>query len=494
MIAVLASSGTTPNGYDSSGHRSLSSITQPFIHASRIYGAIACMQTVDRSYWYFLDVGAWQGGPQGNPTTSFGLICENHILLCSWLNRVEGGREPGSLPSEIQPLPAQVRDFFAGARRLSLPPPSQRAFVIAAARVPGRPLTDPGGMLAVFPDLHLHAYRRQPVDRFQYRQSPGDATLSSLDEEMRAALDLCAELGAATVQAGDMYEVWETEILLRLHYREMLESATATRERFGRGVRLREDIAYQLETGRVLRRDILLRHETYWRDHALSAFSRDHVDEHGIDFRSTDDICAKIRAAHSPLFGNRSQIFDHELRGNHDNFAANRYWSTVAGDEYRNNSLDARRYLRAATSASSRPRNLNIRLGREGSIWIEHGHRYDWHNNDHDWWMDGRGFGMVFLFVAGFVSTNVGKRTEAGGDWALSVADWWSDITDTEMRLYCLRRADEIVQSDRNVRVVVTGHTHTPAELEAQCRMPLGPTNTGWDVYRRSEEYRVQSS
>src|SRR5262245_14718596 len=109
MIWVLAahpSNGGRPRhgqvsymGYDTSGDSSPGSLLiAPIVLVSRIFGDIQYLQTVDRNSSYFLDVGAWQGGRSGNPTTTFGLVCQHHILLCSWLNRSEGGVTIDTLP------------------------------------------------------------------------------------------------------------------------------------------------------------------------------------------------------------------------------------------------------------------------------------------------------------------------------------------------------------------------------------------------------------
>jgi hypothetical protein len=112
---------------------------------------------------FYMDVGVWGGGPGGKAKTTFGLVCGNDVLLCSWPNLVEEGRDPstGQDPSsdykQLVPegefaLSAGAQEFLEGAREL------HRGFVVHDARS-DQPLTDPGQPVIVIPDLHLHLYK-----------------------------------------------------------------------------------------------------------------------------------------------------------------------------------------------------------------------------------------------------------------------------------------------------------------------------------------------
>ncbi len=440
-----------------------------------------------------MDVGCWQGGTDGNPKTTFGLISGNHIILCSWLNRVEGGVSAESIGAPMAPLPDQVREFFTNADALSLPNPG-RARIIAIAKTDGDPLTDENATIAVFPDLHLHAYVNQPVDRFRYTESPG-GRLTTLDPELRAAIDLCSELAIETVQIGDLYEVWEVEFLTRLDYRMLLEAVEDTISLLQRTgyehphEHLRSPLDHIVATGKVPVRDMSIDAERFW-DNFNASITQ--INRDGIDFRSTDDICEKIRRAHRGLFQSNRSIFTHEIRGNHDNFYPNRYWSQIAPNVFRNNPKDIHGFLRADTAQSQHHQKWHIHeeIG-NGAVWIEHGHHYDWHNNNRYWWFRDHGFDLVYLFLIGWCSDWIGKRSESGGEFALSVADWWQDRSDQEMRLPELRRADELIAQNRNLKLIVMGHTHSPALLESGCRRGLGPTDPGWLVYRGEEVFNV---
>lgn len=490
MIRVFADTGRVPNGYDTSGRRTSNRFSEL---GSRLYSESACRQTYDRSQWFFMDVGCWQGGVDGNPKTTFGFICGNHIALCSWLNRVEDGTEVRNVPAPYAPLPDQMRDFFSRADRLSLPNPG-RGRIIAIAKARGEPLTSPNEAVAVFPDLHLHAYVDQPVDRFRYTETPG-GHLTTLDPELRAAIDLCDELGITTVQVGDLYEVWEVEFLARLDYRLLLEAVDDTigllrRTGYERPhEHLRTPLREIVESGIVPVRDMSLDGERFWDNYQGSPST---VRREGVDFRSTDDICEKIRRAHRGLFGSSQSLFSHEIRGNHDNFFVNQYWSEIAPDVFRNNPKDVHGLLRQDTHRSrvQQKWHLNDEIG-NGAIWIEHGHHYDWHNNNRYWWCRDHGFDLVYLFLIGWCSDWIGKRSESGGEFALGIADWWQDRGDQEMRLPELRRADELIAGNRGLKLIVMGHTHSPALLESGCRRGLGPTDPGWLMYRGGEIFNV---
>ena len=54
---------------------------------------------------FFMDVGCWQGGEDGKPKTTFGVVCGYDALLCDWLgykypiNPNTSYQAPQSLPN-----------------------------------------------------------------------------------------------------------------------------------------------------------------------------------------------------------------------------------------------------------------------------------------------------------------------------------------------------------------------------------------------------------
>jgi len=448
--------------------------------AARQYLDSQARTTLGNSSIYFMDVGVWAGGSNGQPKTTFGVVCENDILLCSWLNRVESGQWPGSdytLSSGgmCVPLSGSTAEFLRKCNQ------EQRGFVVRATRA-SQPLTPPGQLILVIPDLHLHLYTGQPVERFRYRPTK-NSPLVSLDSELRRLMDIGLDCKATVVQIGDLYEVWESEILLHMQYLEMLRMKARAQAQFS-GIEIRSDHQTMISTGRVVPRNVMFSEDIYWVGNN-SVLLDDQIQSEGIEFWNTDQICAGIRKAHKELFESpafKSQNY-YQIDGNHDNQLENSYWSNCAPEEYRTQSMLCHQTSRGSRHLDHVHREIGTG---EHPIHIEHGLAYDWHNNDRDWWMEGHGFDVVYGFVAGVGSMIYGKRSDLQ-DYALETSDEWSELRDFEMRLACLRRADWIFGGNRQVKLVIMGHTHSPILVAWPFRTALFPTYPGNERYRNGK-------
>lgn len=468
----------------------------PVTCLGRQYSESDCRNSLVLGSRFFLDVGAWQGGKDGNPTTSFALVSGHDLVLCSWLKRAPGEQSGLAIQdfrelSERLPMLAAFEPTAALERFLSEAHSRSggRGFIQQWGRSPVRKLTRENELFLIVGDLHLHLYRDGYLDRFRYRAETGDEDLQSLDAELRSLLDLAASVGSSygvtTIQTGDMYEVWESEIMLRLLYLDAMRfrlrfplTGAPHLEATGRC------IDRIIETGRVPHRlDLVGRVERLDR-------SEVDVEGEGIDFRSTDEICAAIRREHADLFGGStpsgragapepspasascspsSGLFDIEIRGNHDNSLENRFWGSTLGIPSDLRSLDEHGFFTTSTRAASTVQPTHALSGVTSNIWLEHGHALDWHNNDQDWWLEEHGFHVVWKFLTDMTLDALQLRKgQVADEVAMQLADRWSDLCDYEMRLPEIRRADDLFFGTSEevdfgqLSLVVMGHTHKP--------------------------------
>ena len=339
---------------------------------------------------------------------------------------------------------------------------SARGFVLAAARTPKpAPLTQPDQLLLIVPDLHLHLRVGRPLDLFRWTRN-GEPI--SLDLELRSMLDLASDAHAETVQTGDMYEVWESEILLRRELKALEEHVHSCRAATP-GLVVRTDVEQLLSSNRAPI-DRLFSEESWssWLAHTAP----DRLQAAAcVIAHDTESIQKWIRFKHQGLFRQATRLFTHELRGNHDNNGLNSYWEAW-GDVAKTSPL---RWDTKPSALDKRPDHLS--LGRQNRVWIEHGHIYDWHNNDQDWWKESRGFSKVRSLVERWAFSDTSVQL------ARWLADEWTDRWNYEMRFPELLRADEIllgmearsadgrVAVPKTVSLVVMGHTHAPCLIEA---------------------------
>ncbi|XAL98996.1 hypothetical protein OT109_15595 [Phycisphaeraceae bacterium D3-23] len=439
-----------------------------------------------------------------------------------------------------------------------------------------KPLTAPNKMIVVVPDCHINLLRGDTIDWFQYRpirgrrmirqpgkyvthEIPGDykSDLQSLEDELVELTDVGKKYGARIAQVGDIYEVWEAEMVLRLQYLRMLQYAldcvkdelshpmenviTSDKswyrtEGFAKYVP-NNAIRWMIESGKVVP---INAHESMgaYIDRMKKATPAS-VQSKAIDFTSTDAICDAIEAKYPKLF--KPGRFDIPLRGNHDNFLPNPYWSLPVVKEHFNiiatggfdHALhDVFGYLTKTTAGSTKRNKLLEHLeapgGESAQVWMEHGHYYDWHNNDSDWAGQSHGFDTVFRGVVPGVVHDVFR---GGGYIDIKRSSWWlgetasslggtfPDRGDYEMRLPEVRRADALygdpytwdkerlneeldppdfdpldgTERKKRPTLVIMGHTHGPCLLEIDRNLPLrhlkevirGLGGIGWRGYTR---------
>lgn len=436
---------------------------------------------------YVMDVGVWAGGFDGRPTTSFGVISGRDIFLCSWRNFCEGGWSYSKVSQHEGPsvfsngLSGASKAFFEEIAR------QDRGFILSWARLPNKlgVFTSDDAVVVVLPDLHLHLQAMGPIDRFVYCDKEpvgqsvyGEKEFHSLDLELHGLIHLKTYLRERsikmlTVQVGDMYEVWEAECILRHRLKELREEIDRGEEWLVRhGAHVRGDMTYMLQNHLVPRR--MLHNSVTWRDwgwETTHLLEPEEMRKICIDASSTSDITRHIRSAHFDLFHGDDKIFDSEIRGNHDNFYNNRFWSdknTAPEDFYQYPEL------RFETKGDfSRTQRRTLKLTFENSIFIEHGNKWDWHNNDGDWSKKGHGFGTVYDLVRGWMDRYLYSGSSRGWtDNMRSLGETITDLGNFEMRNFILLRADQLFR-DENVRLVVMGHTHGPCLVEAPKNISL---------------------
>jgi hypothetical protein len=453
--------------------------------AARQVSEAQSFTTVNRSEIFYIDAGVWSGGTDGKAQTPFVLVSENNILLCSWLNLAEGGKVPppdnafefpldGSSFRMAVKLTGKAKDFLSMAAKI------RRAHLLAVAFAED-PLTPPDELLLVVGDLHLNVYIDTWLDRFRHKDLYGTNELFSLDNELRKLLDLAAQCKAKTIQVGDFYDVWLSEIMLRMEYMYLdrffsqRSNVNISAEQWQYYRRLLVDgKMVALLTGFDPEYDIPL---MVPRDELYDAWS--------IDFRNTDAICEAIRKSHANLFQGHKRLFDYEIAGNHDNRMENCWWSSNdAPGDYRIHNVLSQNTKGGVPGVMF----LHNEIGTgEHPIHIEHGHFYDTDNSNRDWWKPGKGFGIVFLAYASDFISRLAMRSNHQ-DWALKTADDAAKFYHFEMRLYGLRRADELFKN-KDIRLVVLGHTHEPTLIASPVRLELGPLYDGWDSYKQGDNW-----
>jgi hypothetical protein len=481
---------------------------------------------------YFIDVGCWQGGETGRPKTTYAVISGHDALLCDWLGSHYFGKTSYDCP---RGQPGQkLDDFIQACKKMG------RGGAIGWAKAEhDSPFTDPGELLIVVPDLHLHLLKTEKVDRFVYRPDPDKiivktgrtlyghgyaveeteerykSEITSLDGEMGRFLQLAKNKGAKIIHIGDMYEVWESEMVLRTIYRALLDhvhdwfhdkyniyspSPGLVRPEFEKSFP-DSAVKQMILSGKVIPTEPgegLGQYISKW-----SAIKwLPHIENQAIDFTFTEMICRAIERNYPGVFGTK---FEARIWGNHDNSLKNNYWNAnfvTAGwlqglwtehncDMYQKLKAETKNWDHGQQKEYYHPTNDDRR------VWIEHGHYYDWHNHDHGWPEDEHGFDVVFRGP-------VGKRT--GGyidwkldnsrgttDWMLSKADWLTEFERYEMRLPELRRADAICghaipedkyrgadvdplpgkPMDKRPQIVIMGHTHEPEIIECPATTPF---------------------
>lgn len=472
--------------------------------AARMTSQSTASNTVNDRTAFLMDVGCWQGGEGGTAKTTFGLVSGHDIVLCSWMNLDSEEKKYGKPldkltyltdsngsgdPSHFTPAPL-VKEFLGLSWK-----ESQRGHVLMWARSP-RKLTEFNQLLVLVGDLHLHLFVGTRVDRFQYGHGKDRC---SLDQELRTLLNVAAKMKESetahvkTIQTGDMYEVWETEILLRMQYLEMLIEREGRKYLKGPDFPYRTDRQQMLETGKVVPRKSVVYDAGQLKVSNPSSGARKFTDakleSEAVDFSCTESICAAIRKGYPALFEGKEKLFNEELRGNHDNRLENKYWAECAPDEYKKNKLDAKDLLKE-TTAPGEPSPVWAKTGiGNNAIWIEHGCRYDYHNNPRDWWKRGRGLDVVFEHIATARGKELifGKR-QVGGEVGEAIADVWVDARDYEMRLYQLRESIDLLNSVGGLKLIVMGHTHKPTitRVNSSGRFDcFDTTKVEYDKYRR---------
>jgi hypothetical protein len=217
-----------------------------------------------------------------------------------------------------------------------------------------------------------------------------------------------------------------------------------------------------------------------------------------VDFKSTKAICEAIEKRYKGVFQHK---FDVRVWGNHDSFfkKENPYWAAnFMASGWAQHNCDINGYLQSKTKSPDLGQwqfyTYPPESGGNPTVWIEHGHYYDWHNCDEHWADEDRGFDTVFRGPFGAFSKGLGKGyidikrswPRVGTEGALEFADKWAELLDYEMRLPELRRADAIcgdpyegddyhakdmdpldgTRRENRPILVIMGHTHGPGILE----------------------------
>lgn len=376
----------------------------------------------------FLDTGIWGRYHGDYSRTDFGLISGRYILQCTWMNDENDSRaqKPTAFPEEQFPEPILK---FLGAD-------PKRGFILGFL-IDNEPLTEADVGIVFLPDLHLHILKETAYDHFVAMVRSGDEdgqeSPNSLDGELAELLnkvDSINDRRAAefnVIQTGDCFDLWEAQALL-INEIQRLDAY------------FRDKTVYNLRYGEYIDRPSPEYLENPWdyvrfwdvlepfldqplRNRPRPVLRRTDADSMRLKILNQGILRDRIISRYPLLFPNGKMRFEW-YRGNHDNMLANDFY----GEEYP---------IKDAVSTPNRHR-----CGINQRIWAEHGHAGDAFNNDDAF---ARGFAVTRLNV---LSGNALRRVEFLGEMFSS------------MREAQLERVKDIYTHDKEVRVIVIGHSH----------------------------------
>jgi hypothetical protein len=165
----------------------------------------------------YLNVGAWGGGPKGPGRTDFAMVCGGEIALCSWMEAPDSSQQVRGPAAKRTPK----RDFFKSKIGEFLDQaPAERSYILAGHRAPGGFEFVPKGELIIFlPDMHMQLFKGLPCDGF--RDKSGENSLAGALAEF---LEFAEGKANKIVQMGDMYEVWEAQVIFFDYWRSLHNS------------------------------------------------------------------------------------------------------------------------------------------------------------------------------------------------------------------------------------------------------------------------------
>lgn len=199
----------------------------------------------DWSHFLYLDVGAWSGGGSGH--AAFGIVTPDEVALWDILARsgaVTDGRglRPGGM---VKAFWDKYHKVLGGSLVFySYLVPNEGVCVIRQGtrhkysytpRI-ATPLTD-NQMLVFIPDLHLHLFTGLAADNFVEPRKGGESLAYYLVGLFDYLADFTSQHPVELIQVGDLYELWESALLL-LFAREQKFFDAFTKIGFERGLML----------------------------------------------------------------------------------------------------------------------------------------------------------------------------------------------------------------------------------------------------------------
>jgi|GEM_PF-7119866 len=410
--------------------------------AARRHIAGAAGNALDQRKCIYLNVGCWSGD-----SSDFGLVCGRWAALCSWLS-------PGTplLPNVKDAEDARAREKILSFLNGAPHKPSLKRYERALT-----PLTENNDLLVFVGDLHVNLFKESLCDNFVYDSRAGRASLA---EEFKKFIEHAARhtgepANERIIQAGDCFEIWEAQIVMRLAcraYREAVKTPGPERdERLNRIVSLCALAGLpvkgaELDAGRM---NQAFRNASTPALAAgiLGTYSSTPADQFNapLDFTDPSLIEERIKQAFKEIPWSRFN----QLRGNHDNNLVNK---RLRGE--------------FASCGGDAPRDEPPKtFGRENCIAAEHGHSLDAFNNPHVFDSPNRGFDSTDQWVQ--------RELKISNMFDCLMMDGKSRVADKGLIEFTRARAAELaglIASENSTdnqpfRLIVLGHSHA-ADLD----------------------------
>ena len=166
-----------------------------------------------------LDCGAW---PDKNGRRTFGVVSGSDAACGEVIPSVRGGNpDPLGKVDSLKIRSTKMRDFFYGMRGQGwLVQMLEHASLRDAQGEASEDVLCGAGELYLFiPDTHICLGPEDPWDAFARVGYPGFSYYRSRGWLLTAFLYMARQLGAKTVQTGDMFDVWAAEVAHGIYHR-----------------------------------------------------------------------------------------------------------------------------------------------------------------------------------------------------------------------------------------------------------------------------------
>jgi len=378
-----ASKAVSGNGSTAVPDRALDTPTSPHISrlaAKRNPHSDGCAHnTANPHVKVYMNIGSWTGN-----LTTFGLVCDNQIALCSWKpadcnqyvywNKLTDRRTNG-VGDCLRRGPTRIENKLRAMLHPSI-------VILASYRAPGEPgefsFTEPGETILFLPDCHIPLFRGSIHDKFIYEsEKKGRCSLAG---PLKDLLDWAASNKMRVIQLGDLYEVWDAQaVYLDCVDKLRLETPSG----------LKKYVPGLLYDAYCDRWGVI---DKTWRSQvSLQCYPAPENHPSAIDFVSEDALIEAIKQQYGELT-NYWTVLDSKdyIRGNHDceqnrflyrYYLNRRQWESLSVFDRKVATVD---WVDLDDQLVSRSEYHRC-VGQNDCIRYEHGHAFDPYNNFQTW-------------------------------------------------------------------------------------------------------------